>query len=220
MGLVFRQGIFCSVVDGCAILLDLCEGRYFTPPPDANRLLREMEAEGSDSLPCDDAWRPMIARGWLVERTEAEDGGVLTRWPKPDGAFVSDDHQAPRMSDMFLAFLRQAVAARELRRFTLATRVDRLRTARHIGKSAMDHRRASQIARAFDTVDRILSPHDRCLPRSIALFRALLSADYSPSLVLGVRVRPFAAHAWVQLQDAVVGDELDRVRAYRPILVL
>jgi hypothetical protein len=41
-----------------------------------------------------------------------------------------------------------------------------------------------------------------------------------PSLVLGVRINPFAAHAWVQIGDRVLVGDYDQVRLFTPILVV
>src|SRR3546814_2406559 len=40
----------------------------------------------------------------------------------------------------------------------------------------------------------IMAAFDRCLPRSIALSRAMLSTGLAPDLILGVKLRPFEAH--------------------------
>ena len=36
--------------------------------------------------------------------------------------------------------------------------------------------------------------------------------------LFGVRTWPFAAHCWLQIGNLVVGDRLERVRFYTPIL--
>lgn len=60
---------------------------------------------------------------------------------------------------------------------------------------------------------------DRCLLHSLILVRFLARYDVFPLLVIGVRLRPSGAHAWVQQGAAVLDDTPARVRSYTPILV-
>ncbi|MDQ2762376.1 MAG: lasso peptide biosynthesis B2 protein, partial [Pseudomonadota bacterium] len=59
-----------------------------------------------------------------------------------------------------------------------------------------------------------------CLSRSLAFRKLALRRGYRPSLVIGVKLDPFAAHCWVQTGGRVDNDTLDRTRLYEPILVL
>lgn len=66
----------------------------------------------------------------------------------------------------------------------------------------------------------VLSTQDKCLPWSIAMVDAFHQEGVSLSLVIGVRVDPFLAHAWVQYGDVVLSDDLDIVLPYTPILAV
>jgi hypothetical protein len=66
---------------------------------------------------------------------------------------------------------------------------------------------------------RLWSAENRCLPRSLALANALRNAGGAARLVIGVRLNPFAAHAWVQDGAIVLNDTLDHVLLFTPILV-
>lgn len=58
-----------------------------------------------------------------------------------------------------------------------------------------------------------------CLQRAYQL-RQLLAQDGTPvDWVFGVRTWPFFAHCWLQSGAQVIGDRLDRVRAFTPIAV-
>ncbi len=65
-----------------------------------------------------------------------------------------------------------------------------------------------------------LTSHDRCLNDSLTLVHFLASQGLFPQWVIGVRVRPFCAHSWVQSGGVVLNDLPERVRAYEPILVV
>lgn len=57
-----------------------------------------------------------------------------------------------------------------------------------------------------------------CLQRAYLLRRLLRTEGWSPLWVFGVRTWPFGAHCWLQIDDLVVGDTLDRVRFYTSIM--
>jgi hypothetical protein len=59
-----------------------------------------------------------------------------------------------------------------------------------------------------------------CLRRSIGLIHALTSQGIPATLVMGVKLRPFAAHCWVQNDLLLLNERYDRVRDFTPILTL
>lgn len=58
-----------------------------------------------------------------------------------------------------------------------------------------------------------------CLQRAFQLRRRLARRGVATDWIFGVRTWPFSAHCWLQINDVVVGDRLERVRAYTPIAV-
>lgn len=62
--------------------------------------------------------------------------------------------------------------------------------------------------------------HDRCLNDSLALVHFLACQGFFAQWVIGVRVHPFCAHSWVQHAGVVLNDVPERVRSYRPILIV
>lgn len=57
-----------------------------------------------------------------------------------------------------------------------------------------------------------------CLKRAFQLRCFLAEQGIAADWVFGVRTWPFAAHCWLQIGDLVVGDRVERVRLYAPIL--
>ncbi|WP_309630152.1 lasso peptide biosynthesis B2 protein [Brevundimonas sp.] len=57
-----------------------------------------------------------------------------------------------------------------------------------------------------------------CLQRSFELRRLLAARGIASDWIFGVRTWPFAAHCWIQIGDLVIGDRLERVRFFTPIL--
>lgn len=59
-----------------------------------------------------------------------------------------------------------------------------------------------------------------CLQRAFQIRRVLARRGIRPDWVFGVRTWPFAAHCWLQIDDLVIADTLDRVNRYTPIMVV
>ena len=57
-----------------------------------------------------------------------------------------------------------------------------------------------------------------CLQRTFLLRYFLAGRGVATDWVFGVRTWPFAAHCWLQIDDLVVGDRLERVRRFTPIM--
>jgi hypothetical protein len=59
-----------------------------------------------------------------------------------------------------------------------------------------------------------------CLFDSLALLNFLAKYDLFPTWAFGVQSEPFAAHCWVQQNEVVLNDTVDRVSLYTPILAV
>lgn len=73
---------------------------------------------------------------------------------------------------------------------------------------------------AFDAILPWIPWEGECLQRAFMLHRHLVKAGQPALWVIGVRTWPFLAHAWVQVGSEVVGDSLERVRTFEPILAV
>ncbi|MEN5168678.1 lasso peptide biosynthesis B2 protein [Brevundimonas pondensis] len=90
-------------------------------------------------------------------------------------------------------------------------------------RSSAPHRRdlygAIQEAEAFEAIRPWVPYEGDCLQRSWMLHRHLHQRGLDADWVFGVRTWPFLAHCWVQVGDTIVGDSLDRVGGFTPIMV-
>jgi hypothetical protein len=59
-----------------------------------------------------------------------------------------------------------------------------------------------------------------CLFDSLVLSVFLTRRRVPCTLVIGVSTKPFTAHAWVQIGDCVLNDEIEHVQTYTPILAV
>lgn len=60
----------------------------------------------------------------------------------------------------------------------------------------------------------------KCLLRSFVLLRLLRRHGHDAAWVFGVRTWPFYAHCWLQCGDTVLDDDVERVAAFTPIMVV
>jgi hypothetical protein len=81
----------------------------------------------------------------------------------------------------------------------------------------------AEIARAvgaFRAVHPWIPFEGDCLQRGYRLHHHLHRRGIDARWVFGVRTWPFLAHCWVQVGELVVGDSLDRVGGFTPILAV
>lgn len=95
--------------------------------------------------------------------------------------------------------------------------------ARRRSQSAAQSPACSTVGAVAAAVHRLgwfRSSRDQCLPLALAIVHLLAARGIAADLVIGVSLHPFRAHAWVQVDDAVICDDVDIVRLYAPILVV
>ena len=75
-------------------------------------------------------------------------------------------------------------------------------------------------ARLFDHWLPWIPGQGQCLYRAFALLDFLRRDGLSAQWVFGVRTWPFSAHCWLQCEDLLLDDDLDRVALYTPIMAV
>jgi len=78
-----------------------------------------------------------------------------------------------------------------------------------------DVQRGLRLARVFDYRTR-----PDCLPRALASFVVLQRGGLRATLRIGARKFPFAAHAWVIVNDIAVSDPEAEWMKYQPLLTI
>jgi len=115
-------------------------------------------------------------------------------------------------------------AAWWLNRLSLADIATQVEAMRRRGPAAPRPSDPTELTTAVAAYTRLrpllFTAHDRCLHDSLSLIRFLAMQKLPADWVIGVRTRPFAAHAWVQHGNLVLNDAHENVRAYTPILVV
>lgn len=101
----------------------------------------------------------------------------------------------------------------------VAARRARLEAGRIAGPASPNAMRAA--VAAYDKMrPLVFTIRDRCLHDSLALVGFMAAEGMFPRWVIGVQTQPFGAHSWVQSGGTVLNDHPDRVRRFRPILVV
>ena len=220
MPIGLRAGVSFCEVSGHLVFLDLEADRYFALTAKAEaefRLCAQTRLREGADAPIES----FACAGLLVDAADANPLGACIPPPVPRKSLF--EQALPRTGPFQVAAvigtlartrlqLRMAGLAAALRNFAArkASLAGGKGTAAVIPKAVAAFRQSALFTRS----------HDQCLVRSLALARHLASRGERVDLVLGVSVRPFSAHAWVQKGDLLLNETCDGVRGYTPIVVL
>jgi hypothetical protein len=208
-----RDKYLCLDLEATAALLPHLHGRSFViqdplpggaSPADVSHTLDELQQRNLIAMVPLDQVAPGVGQIPLPTRSISAPAGDEYHRTASDACKV------------FLAVTRSAVM---LRWRTLA------KTIAHVTRRR-DSAVASRVAVGLETlVQRFASCRsgfgrpDACLFNSLALLDFLALHGLYPRLVFGVSMRPFHAHCWVQHEDTVLGDTLEHVSQFTPIMV-
>ncbi|NIJ63162.1 hypothetical protein FHR20_000093 [Sphingomonas leidyi] len=212
MELHLRPGLSWCLCNRRAVFLDLPHDRYFCLPEERDTLFQDWaRGDGSGS--------PEVA-AQLADVIQFGSGLRAQTILQPATRDLAESKIRAQFRDTCGAALAQLRARRALRRKPIAALLTRpalksCDTEAPPGRSGLE-----RIAAAFRASSGWVEAADQCLPRALAARRMCNRHGLGAALVLGVRLTPFAAHAWVQAGDAVVVGDLEQVRLYTPILVV
>lgn len=89
----------------------------------------------------------------------------------------------------------------------------------HGAAEAPDREALSQLVCTFALLRPFFfASRDRCLLTAFALSEFLSRYRVRAQCVIGVHARPFGAHCWLEHENFVLNDTVERVRRYAPIL--
>ena len=233
-GLRVAPHIRLCPIDDQVIVLDLLNSRYAGIARAPFAALSVQLGWPQDVAPISTSRDPaplidsLLSRGWLVRSTVAH-ANPPTETQLPEATRTLPG-QGPATHPVVtfrraLRCLRSSLAASwRLRHRSLLAAVDavtRRQEALRQPREASSHGELIDAASAYLGIRPLLfSARDRCLHDSLTLVTFLAAEQIPARWVIGVRIRPFAAHSWVQHDGLVLNDQHERVRAYRPILVV
>lgn len=221
MGFILRHGVTFCRTGGFTFFLDVERDRYCAIGGNADAGFARLVA-GTGLADSDAALIATLVRDGLVVETRGTDRPypcVHASTP-PDSAIdlAERDRLKPSMT---VALARILMTRSSLKATGLAATLRRLAARkRRMPPRAAPADTLARVAGAFERCNAVASPLDQCLPRSIAVAHRLLDRGAHPTLLIGVRAQPFAAHCWVEGGGLIVNDRYDTVRTFTPILVL
>ena len=211
---------FCFAGDRI-VLMDIKRDTYLLLSPDLEGALRQLISNPDGIGIARPSLQRLFDRG--IIRMGRDQEGVLParldeRPARSAMAEVSDRPVFPLAAILSLLDARRAVRRVPFSRIIGAMRSGKNRAVSHAAPDADDL--IAEIVSNFACAARFSRSFDQCLPRSLAMAKALFRRNVPVSLVVGVALRPFAAHCWVQYGDVVLNDRVEVVRDYQPILVI
>jgi len=213
---------YCST-GSSVVFLDPDQNRYFKLPPRLEAAFRAVilfEPTSSDDC---DAIDILKRRKILVSGT-ASSGAVSGPGVLPLRADIpTSDDVRPSLILTGRALVLRVWAASITRRQTLGELIQVIETAARLRTVPPEQNHASvlhRISAAVRRVDRIISPREQCLPRSLCLHMLCRWAGIDTCMVLGVRDDPFQAHCWVQSGGVAVSGDFEQASLFTPILVI
>ncbi|MFN3945632.1 MAG: lasso peptide biosynthesis B2 protein [Allosphingosinicella sp.] len=202
---------------GRVVFLDLLRDRYFCLPFKTEAAFLRLRA--GEGQPGDFALlRPLVDRELLVKGKESAEAGF--QLPPPTADFLAPPFPPAPMLDVLRALRIELGAAWLLRRRSFLEAIERARRPlRNAPQSAASPERLRSIISASAAAGLVLRTADRCLPRALAVHSLARRSGIRSRLVIGVRMNPFAAHCWAQLDERVLVGDHEQARLFTPILV-
>jgi hypothetical protein len=235
-GLAIAPHIRLCPIDDQVIVLDLLNNRYAGlagasfaalssvlgwPSPGQMPMFKPDRSDAAALI------APLRARGWLVETSTPSATLPIGAALPAASQTLLPSRSANRSvlgSVRALRCLRSALSAswclRHRSLFAIANTVaQRQEGLRLHGDASSRDEHVDAVSTYLRVRPLLFSARDRCLHDSLTLVTFLAAERIRARWVIGVRIRPFAAHSWVQHEHLVLNDQHERVRSYRPIFV-
>lgn len=204
----FRPGVHFVCLGADAVLLDV-PGDGYHCLPDGAALCRRL-AEGGPA-PIDDVVRALVSAG--LAGPEPRPAPTVPP-PLPTRSAIHERRPFDLLRDPPAA-LTAVAHVRAARRGAALSRY--LSWADRPPRS--DPPATLEAAQRFWSLMPYLPIDGECLVRSALLMRFLAALGLKAEWVFGVRLCPFMAHCWVQVDGVCLNDDVERLAAYTPIMV-
>lgn len=213
MSWAFRSDLYVVQALDAWIGLDIGTGRYLLFRGTIAEQIGRFTAKSATTADID-----ALATHRILERDSGQEKPFAPNIPMPLNRLTGrTSPDAPTLMTAKAAW-GQFLARRSLAREPLSATLQELR--RELSDAApTTPDDCEQIAQAFHRARRLVSQRDQCLACSLAMCRMLARKGKQVRLIIGVTL-PFIAHSWVQVDETVLSDDVDRVRPYVPILAV
>jgi transglutaminase superfamily protein len=235
---VLAHDVYVCKLDDAAVFLDLRANQYFAVPPESIAALDEM-VEGfctlsaasprrrSSESSAESTIESLVSRGIL---TESRDAGVPARRVTISASQAiapgqrSNSVRAIHGSHLafFIGALCDALFHVHLNR--LKPLLDRIRVLQAQSGEASGPSRLDAVLELLEVFRRLrtffYTAKDFCLVDALTLTLFLHKYEHAPTFVIGIRTKPFVAHAWVQVGNCIIDDRIEASQGFTPILTV
>ncbi|HZG32347.1 MAG TPA: lasso peptide biosynthesis B2 protein [Sphingopyxis sp.] len=215
MGWQLAAGVGFCEVDGELVFLDLRRDRYIALRGDERAAFERLRCGTPNSS--DDMTR--LARTGLVARCE----GVNVLLPAAISVPAADLAGAEvRFSPVMACSAAAALwrARRAIRPQNIAAALSASTHAKKRAVGGASDAALASVAAHYAACRWAIPVEPRCLIDALALDDILLRRGLAATLVFGVRLKPFAAHCWLQMPKAILTGTAAEARNFTPIMVV
>lgn len=220
-GVGLRPGVGCCEIGGNLYFLDSHRDRYVRISPELQAIVHRLEG-GEDVEPAQ--VQALLATGLFGEdRTGSPILGPTSiglSSPVGQGGARRPRVKEARFHEGILASLYLGLFHMLAKRISLRKSI-----ALAIWLSRRGFWRSSEVQvdgllGTFSRVSQLFPKRNTCLADALALKAYLGFYDIQTSLIFGIQTSPFRAHCWVQQGEVALGQDLEVVRSFHPVLVM
>jgi hypothetical protein len=165
----------------------------------------------------------LLAQGILTQNTHGAKLACATRLPTPATQLEGSLSRLFALLRVHSFYRACRAADHALRTQSLRVTVEAIRSRKAAESScgfAFDWQRAASRASAFHSLRLSFRRPYLCLFDSLALLEWMACDRLFPAWVFGVATDPFEAHCWLQHENVVLNDSVERVAHFTPIMVV
>lgn len=219
-------GIHVAVIGDRAVLLDSGRSRYFAVKGDtaAAVIWAGLGNQTAVSPPSEETIADLVTRRILTVGSAREPAKLplqVSRSVYPSLRYGYRLSQPLGLRTALLILTNLSRSWRVIRRSTMAQLLLWLRSAlQQADDYELGPADVQTLVDAYYAARPFFPAKPICRLDAIALCLLLRQHGVAAEYALGARLDPFAAHCWVQVGDAVIGEAHDRVRQFTPMLAV
>ncbi|WP_176591878.1 lasso peptide biosynthesis B2 protein [Sphingobium sp. EM0848] len=216
-GYSLRDGLSFCRTEGRTIFLDLNADRYFGLRPALEQAFCSLiDADRIDDRQCD-----TLLEAGIIIRSPASSRPVPCPLAHPAEARLPLEKACPSPALVASALTRRLWWRARLRQLPFSRNIRVIEQRKHsVTQRGVPIDRLARLDQAYRRAAMILSARDQCLPTALSLASWLIALSIRPNLVLGVKLNPFQAHSWIEVDGMIMADDPDQVRPFSPIRII
>ncbi|HKY82191.1 MAG TPA: lasso peptide biosynthesis B2 protein [Sphingobium sp.] len=216
-GFTLRDGLSFCRTEGQTIFLDLNADRYFGLRPALDQAFCCLI--DADSI--DDRHGDALLRAGIIVRSSIGDRPVPCPRNQPSDARILIEKPRASPTHVASALTRRLWWRARLRNLPFIRNIRTIEQRKlGVAQRAVPPHRLAHLDQAYRRAAMILSARDQCLATALSLASWLMALGIRPDLVLGVKLNPFQAHSWVEVDGMVIADDPDNIRPFSPIRII